>query len=86
MSVPYKILQLKDCYFRLPDNFNGTKEEAMTLFVEYFCRTKENAIKHEGEVDNWENFKSLWPHDKFKYSGATNAISLVNKEWEVIAK
>lgn len=42
-NLPKKILMIKDCTFILPDNFNGSIEEAFNKFLEYRSTHLQNA-------------------------------------------
>lgn len=42
-TLPKKILRIRDLTFILPEDFDGTVEEAFTLFLEYRSRNRNNA-------------------------------------------
>ena len=42
-TLPKKILMIKDCTFILPDNFEGTIEDAFNQFLEYRASNLKNA-------------------------------------------
>ena len=42
-NLPKKILMIKDCTFILPDDFDGTLEDAFSKFLEYRSSNLDNA-------------------------------------------
>lgn len=76
--------------FNLPDDFQGTKDDAIELMMEYY-RTHPNLPVPErvdGEKASWDikqRAKTLWADDKGKLSAVVQ-VGVYNKEthkWEV---
>ena len=54
-----KVLYLQECYFRLPENFNGTCGEALMLLAKRRLEQEKNkAILNESDNDN--RIKDFW--------------------------
>lgn len=57
-NLPKKILMVKDCTFILPDDFNGTLEEAFSNFLEYRAKHLDEA-KHVDDSNIFSTFDVL---------------------------
>ena len=46
-----KLLSIKECYFNLPDNFNGTLGEALSLLAQYRLSQETNHQINQHTID-----------------------------------
>lgn len=81
-----KILQIAG-YFLLPDDFNGTNEDALDLLVEYrknkgYTGNKTGQIRPDATFDNmWETFIYCVENTEFKWTGDINTQTLTDNGW-----
>lgn len=79
------ILQIDKAYFRLPDGFDGTVEDAVVLFAEYFASHKGNTKQYK-DGNDWDRFIDLWPHDESKFCGAIGVLDLNGDHTEFVCR
>jgi hypothetical protein len=86
MNKSVKILVVESLYFRLPDDFNGTKDDAFKLMAEYWANRagREEIYPSHKEVSTWDRFVNLWPHDEQKISAAVGVGIAENGEFKYI--
>lgn len=83
--ISNKLLEIKECYFNLPDNFKGSLGEALMLLAQYRLECEKNQkIKEENsDVDCYNNLmKSNDKKCNMKY--AMYQISEDGLRWEKI--
>lgn len=82
-SLPKKILMIKDCTFILPDNFNGSVEDAFKSFLEY----RATHISDARFIDDSNIFSSfdilLHSSNKPKVCGQCGIYELVNGKYQL---
>ena len=55
-----KLLRITECYFSLPDDFNGTLGEALTLLAEYTIQRETiNQVQHEEPCDDYDYYDAF---------------------------
>lgn len=78
----FKMLYIQEGYFRLPDDFTGTKYDAMKLLSDYLPLHSGNAKVYDCEERTvWQAFANNYPHDKEKWAGSF-AIAIYNDDNE----
>lgn len=86
-------------YFNLPEDFNGSREEAIELFLKHYKNTKKRTeIKNDGtelpeiNLDEKDSDKKLWQsflkerQKGYKYLGFVDVAELKNKKMVSIYK
>ncbi len=85
-----KFLQVNSLYFRLPDNFNGTTQEAFKLLAKHFADCTldepEESEKDLNTLDKecWDSFKDYYPHDEFKVVGSFGITELKDGKYIIL--
>ena len=80
-----KLLAIKECYFKLPDNFNGSLGDALMLLAQYRlqCEKNQKIKKQDLDVDCYINLmKSSDEKCSIKYD--IYQLSEDGLEWEQI--
>lgn len=84
--ISNKLLQIKECYFNLPDDFNGSLGEALMLLAQYRLKCEENQkIKNMDKCDT-DTYASLMTNNESKCSIAYSICQLSEdgSKWEQI--
>lgn len=76
-----KILVLQNCFFNLPDDFNGSWRDAVQLYAEYVKNDKDN-IKVVKESETFKAaFDILWNDNERKHISKINVQELIDGKW-----
>jgi hypothetical protein len=84
-----KVLSLYG-YFLLPDDFDGTREDALDLFVEYrktkgYSGNKTGKLLNDDEaLDVWSSFLQATETGEYKWTGDINVSQLIDGKMERI--
>lgn len=79
MAKSMAVLDISSAFFRLPEGFEGTVEDAVLLFAKYFVEHKSNSTRfttanaedaNTSRQNCWERFTDSYPHDDVKFCGA----------------
>ena len=83
-TLPKKILMIKDCTFILPDNFEGTLEDAFDAFLEY----RKSNLKNAQFIDDGNLFSTfdvlLHSGEKPKVCGQYAIYELVDGKYRIV--
>lgn len=82
-KLPEKILVIKDCTFILPDDFDGTVEDAFEAFLKY----REKHLKDAKYVDHqhfFSSFNLLLHGHKQRVCGHYSLYQLKDGKYEVV--
>lgn len=77
-----KMLYIREAYFKLPDDFVGSKDDALALFAEYSKTHRDRTIEYDvEETDPYTAFIDLWPFDERKASAQMAIEVIKNGAW-----
>ena len=86
--ISNKILSIKDCYFNLPDDFNGSLGNALMLLAKYRLEKEMSSqiIRKDIEFQDCDCYKLLMEDDNSKCSITYGLFewSDDNKQWNEI--
>lgn len=80
-----KLLSIQECYFNLPDDFNGTLGEALMLLAHYRLHSESNNKINQEEID-FDCYTKLFNDNNIKCSikYALSKLSLDGTKWETL--
>lgn len=83
-SLPKKILMIKDCTFILPDDFDGTLEDAFSAFLKY----RADHLQGAARVDDSNMFSTfdilLHSEEDVKVCGQYAIYELIGGKYRII--
>ena len=85
--VGKKLLKIEECYFNLPNDFNGTLGEALTLLAKYRLeKEKENKVTDNANDDEFDCYSALMSNDNAKCTIEYALCKLSDDEtqWETL--
>lgn len=81
-DLPQKILHIKECTFILPDDFNGTTEDAFRELLKYQSRYDKNA-QYVDKEGLYSTFDLLNKYNIARFCGHYSLYTLSNGEYSI---
>ena len=78
------ILTIGESYFKLPDDFNGSKFDAILLLAQYLYDHQNSAGEVGIATNTWEAFKNLHPWEEKKTTIACGLQHWDGDSWEFV--
>lgn len=80
-ELPKRVLIIKDCAFILPDDFEGTVEEAFDIFLKYRAKLEKSPV-NIGHQDLFSAFDVLLhTPSNIKACGQSSVYKLINDSY-----
>ena len=81
-TLPKKVLVVKDCTFILPEDFNGTIEDAFSEFLNYRASSLPNA-RHVNDSNLFSTFDLLLHSEDSRVCGQYAIYELVDGRYQL---
>ena len=81
-TLPKKVLVIKDCTFILPEDFDGTVEEAFSEFIKYRASSLPNAT-HINDSNLFSTFDLLLHSEGSKVCGQYAIYEFVDGRYQL---